>query len=220
MNVVTRIPNGRQLNDGEARSLTDSIRRDTQAVWVLLLGALEGNVRGVLGYSSWSDYCAAEFNFSKSRAYRNLQAARVWEVIEADRSPMCDSAITSERVACEFAPLRSDPEPLREAHAQVLEDSPRDGEHPATVTASQVRAVVGHKRAARPSREDQTVAPPLQPSDDFAPPEQLTCLVGDLRIAIEIDPTRARRTLQRLKRDVSRRLFGPATHGLLFCIGT
>lgn len=55
MNLATRIPNGRQLDEIEAPALTDNLLLDTPALWAQSLREVEGNVLGVSGYSSWSD---------------------------------------------------------------------------------------------------------------------------------------------------------------------
>jgi hypothetical protein len=55
MNLATRIPNGRQLDEIEAPALTDNRLLDTPALWAQFLREVEGHVLGVSGYSSWSD---------------------------------------------------------------------------------------------------------------------------------------------------------------------
>ena len=123
MSSVTRIPAGKPLTEDAARKLTDSIKRDVQAIWVQLLRAYEGNAHGALGYSGWSSYCEIEFDFSKTRSYRLLQAARV---IEATELPIGDSGIESESVAREFTPLLGDSDALKDAHTEAASTAPRD----------------------------------------------------------------------------------------------
>lgn len=65
----------------EARRLTDEVKADAAALWAKLLQLYEGGAHTALGYSSWADYCEAEFEMGKSHAYRILDAARVIDAI-------------------------------------------------------------------------------------------------------------------------------------------
>jgi hypothetical protein len=125
----------------EARRLTDEVKADAAALWVKLLRLYEGGAHTALGYSSWADYCAEEFDMGKSQAYRVLEAARVVEAI-----PQLGNGAPSEAVARELVPvLREDPEDVEEVWAEVVE------EHGPRPTARQVRERVG--RATRQVRQ-------------------------------------------------------------------
>src|SRR5512133_3331012 len=65
------------LDMAEARLLTDEVRADATAMWEKLRLLYEGQAHVALGYSSWGDYCAAEFDVGSSQAYRLLDAGRV-----------------------------------------------------------------------------------------------------------------------------------------------
>jgi hypothetical protein len=71
-----------RLEEGEARRLTDEVKRDAAALWRKLVRLHDGQAHQALGYSSWHEYCAAEFGIrGKSHAYRLLDAGRVVEVV-------------------------------------------------------------------------------------------------------------------------------------------
>lgn len=84
-------------------------------------------------HDTFEFYCRERWNFSRPQAYRLIEAATV----TAELSPMGDiPSPASERVARELAPLRAEPETLREAWTETVE---RHGPSP---TAAQVREVV------------------------------------------------------------------------------
>jgi hypothetical protein len=100
------------LSRDAARALTEEVKADAAALWTKLLRLYEDGAHTALGYSSWADYCAAEFDMGRSHAYRLLDAGRVVEAIEA-HSPNGDSP-PSEAVAREFVPV------LREDQQQMV----------------------------------------------------------------------------------------------------
>lgn len=71
------------LNEEEARALTDTIRNAVDVLWALIARAHGGGAWKALGYDTWGDYVAAEFNMSRSRSYQLLDQARVVKEIEA-----------------------------------------------------------------------------------------------------------------------------------------
>ena len=111
MNLVT------QLTAEQARLLTDKAKTATRALWTQLLDLYAGGAHLSLGYASWADYCAAEFNMSDAQAYRLLDAARVVAQLPMGSSPV------NERQARELAPLLNKPEKLQEVWKQALEES-------------------------------------------------------------------------------------------------
>ena len=155
MTAVTHTPTGRPPSVDDARALTDAIRMDAQALWMQLLRAFEGNAHGALGYTSWTSYCAAEFDLSKTRACRLLQAAQVVEVAEPEL-PIGNSVVRNEAVAREFVQLLDRPDELRSAHAEVVKMAPRDAAGKPKVTARQVKAVV-ERRAQSVMRTEHPV---------------------------------------------------------------
>jgi len=117
------------LDMAEARVLTDEVRDRAQELWFRMRELYQGAAHTALGYSSWADYCAAEFDIGKSRAYQMLDAARV--AVALPQSAMV------ERVARELVPvLREDPARVPEAWAEVVEL------HGPKPTASQTAEVV------------------------------------------------------------------------------
>jgi hypothetical protein len=97
-----------------------------------------------LGYSSWGAFYEAEFGQSGNYGYRLLKSAEVVRALEGD-SPNGNSRPASEAVARELAPLRDEPDDLRDAWEEAVS---RFGEQP---TAAQVREVVEPRRAPAPA---------------------------------------------------------------------
>jgi hypothetical protein len=73
-----------------------------------------------LGYSSWGDYCSAEFEMGRRTSYNVLGAGRVHAIVsESDECTMVHSDL-NERQARELAPLVGQPEVLRQT-AEVVQ---------------------------------------------------------------------------------------------------
>jgi hypothetical protein len=144
-------------------------------------------VHVALGYSSWPDYCAAEFDIGRSHAYRLLDAARVAELLEESSPQSGDSVpplpaggygrsagaplgvgLPNEAVARELAPLKDDPDGLREAWTDITD---RHGDRP---TAGQTREVVEQRARTEASgtctrkkgREKVACGKPALPGSD------------------------------------------------------
>lgn len=154
---------GFQFSPDRARTLTDQVKHDARLLWTQLLDLYEGGAHLALGYESWADYCAAEFDMSKAVAYRLLQAARV-----VGQLPMGNSPPQNERQARELARL-PDPEQRAETWAAVID------EHGDDVTAADVRAAVDERQgvqrptpAPRPPPITQTPTGDDLPDDDYA----------------------------------------------------
>lgn len=89
------------------------------------------------GYSTFEEYCRERWRWSKSQAYRQIDAAAVYETIE--RSPIGDAPATpprNEATARELVPFRSKPAQLTKIWRLVV------GRHGPGAQASHVRAVV------------------------------------------------------------------------------
>lgn len=71
------------LNESEARELTERIRNTTNLLWVLIKRAHAGKAYTALGYTSFQEYAKAEFDISRSYAYKLLNQANVIEAIES-----------------------------------------------------------------------------------------------------------------------------------------
>lgn len=72
-----------ELNEEEARDLTNKIRTTTNVLYLLIARAHAGKAHIALGYSSFEAYIREEFNYSKSYAYKLLNQANVIKAIEA-----------------------------------------------------------------------------------------------------------------------------------------
>jgi hypothetical protein len=87
-----------QLDPDEARSLTESIKASASRLYHLVVQAHEGQAHRALGYATWAEYWQAEFDMSRSYAYRILDQAKVIGELTAaagmspdgDTSPMGD----------------------------------------------------------------------------------------------------------------------------------
>ena len=205
--TVTRAPGAKALSKDNARQLTDQIRADAQSLWMQLLRAYEGNAHNALGYTNWADYCAAEFDFSKTRSYRLLQAARVIETAEL---PMGDSGIETERVAREFTPLVDDPDKLRAAHAEAVSTAPRDDDGKPKVTATAARKAVTKRRDPKPPANTGTTLRPATAPEKPAP-IGLNVAVANVHTAVKRDPATARDALQALRESAAAGLYRPET---------
>lgn len=86
-------------------------------------------------HATFDDYCRERWSISRSRGYRLIDAAEVAELM----SPIGDIP-SSESVARELAPLKDDPEEMREAWAEAVEVS--NGQP----TAAEVRQCVDIRR--------------------------------------------------------------------------
>jgi hypothetical protein len=145
--VVVERDRASLLTPDAARLLTEEVKADAVALWAKLRALYEGKAHIALGYSSWGDYFEEEFGRSGNYGYRLLKSAEVMEQL-----PMGNSRPASERVARELVPLLAEPDAMREAWAESLEQS--EGEP----TAAGVRATVnGHKSKAAPPSADAEV---------------------------------------------------------------
>lgn len=102
-----------ELNEEQARSLTDDIKSRAESLWSLLLTAHDRKAWKALGYANWEAYVQTEFDMGRSRSYQLIDQARVIKAITAaveEVSTMVDKSdpVTidiSERVARDIAPV-------------------------------------------------------------------------------------------------------------------
>jgi hypothetical protein len=93
------------MTESEARFLTQRIRDDVVRVYRLLFEAHERKAWAALGYRSFREYVAAEFDMSRARAYQLLNQAKVVREISAAVSTDVD---IPEAAARELAPVLPD----------------------------------------------------------------------------------------------------------------
>jgi len=100
-------------------------------------------------YGTFDAYVAARWGMSRTRAYEFIAAGEVVETVTTTSATADIAAPRNEAVARELAPLRRQPEAMREAWAQTV------AEHGETPTAQQVRQHVEPRRSAkaRPGRD-------------------------------------------------------------------
>lgn len=90
----------------EARRLTDAAKQDVKALWRAMVELYEGGAHLALGYTSWQDYCATEFQVSPTTAQYLLDAGRVNRAIARyDNALTYTTDIPNARVAIELARL-------------------------------------------------------------------------------------------------------------------
>jgi hypothetical protein len=133
------IPREREWLNGAERArlqlLEDTIERGLRNAVVIGQALVE--IRDTRLYresgATFEEYCKQRFGLSRSQGYRYVALVETRQAV----SPKGDSpAPANERVARELAPLRDDPEAMREAWNKAVE------QHGDTPTADQVREVV------------------------------------------------------------------------------
>jgi hypothetical protein len=161
------------LSADEARALTDEVRRDAEALWAKLLRLYDGGAHTALGYGSWREYARAEFGFSKTNAYRLLEAGRVVEALPEGPRPTA-TAVTDALAAA------GGPEAQRAVWAEAVE---RHGERP---SATQVRAIVAERAGqSRPRDSAPTPTAELHLLSDEALVAEANALLDDIAVMHE-----------------------------------
>lgn len=138
------------MTKAQAEALTERIRAGITETWRLLAEASEGRAWEPMGYDSFGDYVAAEFDLSRGQGYRLLDQARI--ILELEAASDADlSGVISGRAASDLSPV------LDEAVAAVARARQTDeADRPAVV--AEVLAPI-RKRA----RKAKTVARARQP---------------------------------------------------------
>lgn len=77
------IEKSEEMNEEQAREITEAIRSAVTATYILLAQAHKNKAYKALGYDTWADYISAEFDFSTQRSYQLLNLNKVIESIEA-----------------------------------------------------------------------------------------------------------------------------------------
>lgn len=111
-----------ELNEADAREITERIKTTTNVLYLLVKRAHAGKAYKALGYDTFAEYVKAEFNFSKVYAYRLLNQANFIEAIEA-KVPEGTEIYISEPVSTKLKKVL--PELLAEIEQRVNpEDDP------------------------------------------------------------------------------------------------
>lgn len=74
---------GPEMDEIEAREITDAIRSAATATYILLAQAHEGKAYKALGYDTWKDYVISEFEVSPQRSYQLLDLSKAIKMIES-----------------------------------------------------------------------------------------------------------------------------------------
>lgn len=152
---------GEQLDKEAALLLTSRIRAYAKQLPLLVKQAHDGRAWKPLGYATWAEYVLAEFDMSKSQAYRLVRYAEsLLEItdaagLDAETSPMGD--ILPERVAREL-----DLDAAKAAITEVVMDLP-----PEATTADRLAAVEAtvDKLKAAAKAATRTPVPPAMAQD-------------------------------------------------------
>jgi hypothetical protein len=100
-------------------------------------------------YASFDAYCQERWGWTRQRAHQLIQGAEV--------SNMLDAPPANARQAAELAPLRDDPDAMRELWAEVREA------HGDDLTAADVRSAVKEYLGDTPEIEEAESEPPAEP---------------------------------------------------------
>jgi hypothetical protein len=71
------------MDEVEAREVTEAIRSAATATYILLAHAHEGKAYKALGYETWADYVRDEFEISSQRSYQLLDLSKAVKMIES-----------------------------------------------------------------------------------------------------------------------------------------
>jgi len=72
-----------EMNEAEAKEITEAIRSASTATYILLSQAHTQKAHKALGYHSWADYVKTEFEMSSQRSYQLMDLSKVVEEIQA-----------------------------------------------------------------------------------------------------------------------------------------
>lgn len=142
-------------------------------------------------HGSFEEYCRDRWDMDRVHAHRHIQAAEITDVLSKDNIAPAPPNL---RVARELAPLRSEPEQLREAWADAVE------QHGPKPTAKQVREIVTERKPEGPAVQTVEAYAPRRPERTHGP--------GTRRDMGSATPRRDHehpRRLHRLRRAVPRR---------------
>jgi hypothetical protein len=138
------------MSDGEPTLAEhEAVIERGRATFVETGGALRGiRDRGLYreSHATFEEYCWERWGFDRTYAHRLMAASAAVEMLPVGNAPK------SEAVARELAPLRSQPEAMREAWSRAVE------EHGPAPTAAQVREVVRPEPDDRAEPDDREVA--------------------------------------------------------------
>lgn len=71
------------MQESEAREITEAIRSAATATYILLAQAHERKAYKALGYNTWADYVREEFEISPQRSYQLLDLSKAVSMIES-----------------------------------------------------------------------------------------------------------------------------------------
>jgi len=146
------------MTEAEAQEITQKIKNYCGMVCVLVREAHDKQAWKALSYPSWSAYCKAEFDVSRSRSYQLVKhaeiAAGLADAAQADVSTMVDRL--PERTTRDL-----DPEAVIAAAADAVADLPEDADE-----QDRVDAVMDAVAREREGAATAPPAPETQPAEE------------------------------------------------------
>lgn len=82
------------MSKEQAEEITEAIKSTLTATYVLLQRAYKGNAFKAMGYETWKEYIAGEFDFTVQRSYQLLDQARVVDAITESAPEGFEASIT------------------------------------------------------------------------------------------------------------------------------
>lgn len=152
------------MSKSAAEEITNAIKSYATATWVLVKRAHDGKAWKSLGYSTWADYVATEFDMSASRSYQLINQAEVIATLE-------DAAPDGTKLLLTEAQTRDIKKELPRITEKVKNATANDD--PGTA-ASKINDIVESERAAiknDSSPTDGDDEPPVQ-EDSFSQLDQ------------------------------------------------
>ncbi|MEI7538585.1 MAG: DNA N-6-adenine-methyltransferase [Comamonadaceae bacterium] len=137
------------MTEAEAISAEREIITTGNRLRVLLVDFYERRGWAALGYASWRGWASARLGQHEATAYRELTAG----MVEREISPMGEIGQIPERQLRPLAPLRDDPDTLRETWDRANELAEEEGK---PRTARHVTQAVAERTAPEPVEEPLT----------------------------------------------------------------
>ena len=176
---------GRDFTEDEALRLTAEIKAWAGTLWVRLRAAHDGKAHKALGYATWTDYLAGEFDIAKSQGYRLLRHSRDVEALAdaaglPDVSPIGDipehhtRAIDTQAAAADIAAaVDAEPDADTDRRVEIVDE---------VIEKHRITTIVdanGEKVEGPSSNAPATPPGPVEQDDDAAPDAEGSATPGE-----------------------------------------
>ncbi|MEI7538523.1 MAG: DNA N-6-adenine-methyltransferase [Comamonadaceae bacterium] len=159
------------MTEAEAISAEREIITTGNRLRALLVDFYERRGWAALGYVSWRSWASARLGQHEATAYRELTAG----MVEREISPMGEIGQIPERQLRPLAPLRDDPDALRETWDRANEIADDEGN---PRTARHVAQAVAERRAPEPVDDEPLTPYEQQIADDVQRSQQRSILTS------------------------------------------